>query len=360
MREGVVRRLLAFLATLALAFPAFGQKSDEDFCAGTDGTADERIAACTRAITSGALSGDRLGAAFYNRGIEWGDRRDFDRAISDYSEAVRLKPNYPEAFNNRGEAYRNKGDFDRALADYNEALRLNPGYWIAYSNRGIVWRTRGDYDRAIADYNEAIRLNPQYAIAYNNRGIAWRNKGDNDRAIADYNEALRLNPRYELAYNNRGVAWRDKRDYDRAIADYTEAIRLNPQYALAYQNRGHAFGDKGERTRALADYDMALRLEPKNPVRFNAIAWRLATARNDQVRDGRLAVEYATQACELTAWKVGDHMDTLAAAYAEAGRFEDAVRWEEKALQDPEFARSSGAAGRARLNLYRSHQPHRE
>jgi tetratricopeptide (TPR) repeat protein len=356
-----MRIVLAVSVALLVAGPVFGQqKSDEDFCAGTDGTSDQRIAACTRAITSGRLNNDNLAAAFYNRGIEWGERRDFDRAISDYSEALRLKPQYTEAHNNRGEAWRNKSEFDRAIADYDEAIRLNPGYWIAFSNRGIAWRNKGDYNRAIADYSEAIRLNPQYAVAYNNRGIAWRNKGDHDRAIADYNEALRIDPQYVLAYNNRGVAWRDKREYDKALADYSEALRLNPAYALAYQNRGNAYGDRGDKAHAIADYEAALRLDSRNPSRFNGIAWRLATSRDDKVRDGPRAVEFATKACELTAWTVGDHLDTLAAAYAEAGKFAEAVRWEEKALEDPGFARSSGDDARKRLAEYRAGTPHRE
>jgi len=78
------------------------------------------------------------------------------------------------------------------------------------------------------------------------------------------------------------------------------------------------------------------------------------------VRNGKRAVEYATKACELTAWKVGDHLDTLVAAYAEAGQFSDAVRWEEKALEDPAFAKSDGTDARARLELYRAGKPFRE
>src|SRR5258707_1124819 len=86
----------------------------------------------------------------------------------------------------RGVAWYVKGDYDRAIADYDEAIRLHPRYAPAFNNRGNVWYRKGDKDRAIADYDEAIRLDPKYAPAYTNRGNAWSGKGDNDRAIADY------------------------------------------------------------------------------------------------------------------------------------------------------------------------------
>ena len=107
----------------------------------------------------------------------------FDRAVANFSEAIRLHPDDASAFNSRGDAYESKGDYDRAIADYNEAIRLNPNYAIAFNNRGIVYAHKGNQFRAIADYNEAIRLKPNYAIAFCNRGIARQkiNKGrDND------------------------------------------------------------------------------------------------------------------------------------------------------------------------------------
>ena len=113
-------------------------------------------------------------------------------------------PKDAAGYNRRGIAWSEKRDYDRAIADYTEALRLNPKYHFAYYNRGIAWRNKGDADRAIADYSEALRLHPAYADAYNNRGIAWASKRDYDRAIADYGEALRLNPKDAKALNNRG------------------------------------------------------------------------------------------------------------------------------------------------------------
>ena len=136
-------------------------------------------------------------------------------------------------YNNRAWAYIGKRDYDRAIADLNEAIRLDPRNSAAYNNRGWAYIDKRDYDRAIADLNEAIRLDPRNSEAYNNRGWAYNGKGEYDRAIADTSEAIRLDSKNSAAYNNRGWAYIGKRDYDRAIADLNEAIRLDPNNAKA-------------------------------------------------------------------------------------------------------------------------------
>jgi Flp pilus assembly protein TadD len=163
----------------------------------------------------------------------------------------------------KGKAALGLKDYDIAIAEYTEAIRITTNYAEAYFGRGNVYYSKRDYDRAITDYTEAIKINPNYANAYNNRGNVYYSKHDYDRAITDYTEAVRINPNYADAYNNRGIAYETgKRNYDRAIADYTEAIRINPNYVNAYNNRGDAYKAKGDQLRANADYTTARRLAP--------------------------------------------------------------------------------------------------
>jgi len=172
------------------------------------------------------------------QGSEANKTHDFDKAIANYNEAIRLDPKNATAFSNRGNAYAEKGDTDRAIADYSEAIRLN--YPNAFFNRGFAYAQKGDTDRAIADYSEAIRLSPNDDFLFNNRGTAYLKKGDTDRAIADYSETIRLNPTHAGAFFSRGLAYARKGDTDRAIANFSEAIRLKPDYARAFCNRGIA------------------------------------------------------------------------------------------------------------------------
>jgi tetratricopeptide (TPR) repeat protein len=162
----------------------------------------------------------------------------YDRAVMNFNEAIRLNPNDAMAYYDRGLAYSHKDDQDRSIADYSEAIRLNPVFSMAFNARGNVYAKKGDFDRAMADFDEAIRLNPMYHIAFSNRANVYERKGDLDRAMADVNEAIRINPLYSLAFNNRGYVYVKRGDYNRAMADYNEAIRLDPKYALAFCNRG--------------------------------------------------------------------------------------------------------------------------
>src|SRR6516164_8975867 len=135
---------------------------------------DVAIAACTRAIASGRYAGHDLAKLHYDRAVEYANKGDYDRAITDLSRGIRLDPENPSsafAYKCRGLAYFEKDDYDRAIADYTEALRLNPNDTAALVNRGIAYRDKGQYDQAIEDHDRAIRLDPNEAKAYYNRGV---------------------------------------------------------------------------------------------------------------------------------------------------------------------------------------------
>ena len=197
------------------------------------------------------------------------------------------------------------------------------------------------------------------AWAYRSRGIASQHTGDIDSAIADYEEELRLESS-TAAYNNRGVAWDSKKEYDKAIADYNEAARLDPKNAVPYKNRGDTWRKKGDYDRALADYDKAIHLAPKSADAFNGAAWLRATCVDERYRNGNKAVGLATNACEVSGWDNFNWIDTLAAAHAEAGDFDSAIKYQNKAIElnptDAEFLKGANE----RLTLYKNHKPYRE
>src|SRR5262249_45232786 len=190
--ELMTSRAWAFIAAVFLATPAAA--ADWDTC--FDASGETAIAACTPVINCGRYKGKDLAAAFGARGVQLKLADKYDRAIADYSQALRLDPT-PARYSNRANAKRLKGDIDGSLADLAEAIRLNPDYPLTYVARGLIWDTeKSDPDRAIADYDRAIRLDPMFTSAFTNRGIAYQKKGDREQAIADYNSALAVPPKY--------------------------------------------------------------------------------------------------------------------------------------------------------------------
>src|SRR3954468_14541336 len=121
---------------------------------------DRSIVACTKILDDQAETSKNHAGAYLGRGRAYSAKREFDRAIADYNEAISLEPEIAQPYLSRGIAYQAQHEFDQAIADYEQALRINPNSAAAYNNRGNVYRDKGDLDRAIADYDQAIKLNP--------------------------------------------------------------------------------------------------------------------------------------------------------------------------------------------------------
>ena len=151
--------LFACLAVVALAgLPTVAAADEWGSCVKLSD--DLAVAACSRAIASGEFRGEELAKIYANRGTEYKNKGDLDRAIADYSEAIRLDPKYVDAYDNRGDAWEVKGDLDRAIADYNEAIRLNPKYASSYFNRGVVREEKRSLQEAVADFETYSQLVP--------------------------------------------------------------------------------------------------------------------------------------------------------------------------------------------------------
>ena len=161
-----------------------------------------------------------------NRGLDYRDAGDYDRAVEYFTKAIELNPNYAIAYNNRGGVYSDKGDYDRALEDCNKAIILKPEYAEPYSNRGSIYRDTGEVDLAINDYDMAIQLKPDSVEAHYNRGITYGEKGDHDRAIEDYTRAIELKPDLSKIYYNRAEAWLHLREWEEAKADLMTARNM--------------------------------------------------------------------------------------------------------------------------------------
>ncbi len=277
----------------------------------------------------------------------------FDDAVAYFTRRLEANPNDMDALNRRAAALRAKGELDAAIKDASETIRRNPSA-VLYNNRAIIYHAKKDYDKAIADYAQAITLNPKYTLAYSNRAIMYHAKKDYDQAIADTTQAIQMDAKWPVSYRTRGISWYGKKDYDKAIEDLTQAIRLDPKLGQAYIDRANALTKQKEYAKALADLNEAQRLEPSNVA---TLAFWLVSCPEDKYRDGNRALELAAQIHKRERHN-SKAMETLAAAHAELGRFDEAVRWQERALQDPGL--KNDAAAQRRLELYREKQVFRQ
>ncbi len=296
---------------------------------------------------------------YFNRAEAWRARHDYDKAIADYSEIIRRDPQLVPAYFGRAVVQGEKGDVDRAIADLSTAIKINPKMPDAYVVRAVGWKHKNEIDRALADLDTAIKLDPSSAGAFHERGLLRSGLKQYDKAIADFNEVIRLAPAGATGYCNRAFAWKASKKYDQAIADFTEAIRRDPSDSDAYCGRGWAWHRLKACDKAMSDFNAALRIDPRDACALDGRAWIWATSPDDSERDGKKAVEAAIEACELTRWKEGYCLETLAAAYAEVGDFSGAIKWQAKAI-DLETDPSEKKDYRDRLALYQQNKPFRD
>jgi tetratricopeptide (TPR) repeat protein len=264
----------AIAAALSVAQAMAEDQQDANDC--NQGTATGRMrAGCTRQIArftrlleASGVTKQQRATLLQGRALAEAKIGEFDSAIADFNEHIRLMPKSLSGHLGRCLTFTSKGDFDRAISDCNEVIRLNPQLVNGYGARGMIWTEKGEFDNAIADFNEALRINPKSFEMHFSRAACWRSKGEFDRAIADYDEAIRLKPKESGPFTYRGETWRLKGDLDRAITDQDQAIRLDPTASNSFVQRGDALRYKGELTRALADYNQALNITPNDVTAF--------------------------------------------------------------------------------------------
>jgi tetratricopeptide (TPR) repeat protein len=155
-------------------------------------------------------------------------RAEETRTVAGSKTEVPAGDSSAEFFAKRAGSYIMKKDYDKAIADLNEAIRMDPLNAFYFCQRGYSYHQKKDYDKAIADFNEAIRMDPFNALYFFDRGRSYGWKDEDDKAIADYNEAIRIDPSKGLYFGSRAMVYGFKGDYKNAVADYKEAVRLEP------------------------------------------------------------------------------------------------------------------------------------
>jgi tetratricopeptide (TPR) repeat protein len=245
---------------------------------------------------------------------------------------------------------------------WTHCLAVNPVNDAAQFQLGWVLGRAGRYDEAMEHYQEALRINPHLKRANLNIGELLALKGDFRESTNYIAREIKINPHYAKAHESMGIVLLELGDYAGAVEECTNVSLLGAKDEKALTGVAGALSEAGRSDEAVGYYAKALQLNPDNGKALNNLAWILAASSNDELRNGTEAVRLAEHACELTHYHEPLFIGTLAAAYAEAGRFSEAVTTAEKAEQLAAAARLKDLAGKNRqlLELYRAKKPYHE
>jgi tetratricopeptide (TPR) repeat protein len=297
--------------------------------------------------------------AHSNLGVALQQQGKFKEAIESFSKALTINPDFAGAHNNLGTTLQKQGRLEEAVVHFSKALQIEPNYAEAHSNLAVALDRQGKFAKAIVHYRLAMEIKPDYAEAHNNLGATLARQAKYAEAITYYSRAIEIRPHYVEAHYNLADALEKQGQLHQAITQYRQAIKIDPDLLLAHFKLALVLLRDGRTAEAIAHYQEALRLSDNSPSILNNLAWLFATHKNPKFRDGEKAVQLAAKACLLTNQNNATYLDTLAAAYAEIGRFDEAVQTAQKAV---ELARASGQTGLAkdmenRILLYRAGKP---
>ncbi len=190
--------------------------------------------------------------ARYQRGTAYVAKTEFDLALADFNESIRLNGAEARVFAARAGVYLARQEYQRAIQDLDESIRLDPSFAFAYFQRGFAYHAIEEPDKAFVDYTKSIELDPKYITSYLNRGIiSYTRHGDYAAAIADFTKALALGPDNINALMHRGVAYAASNDFDKGMADLNRAIELSPEFGKAFYYRGIVYSMRGSFEHAL-------------------------------------------------------------------------------------------------------------
>ncbi|MFQ5601477.1 MAG: tetratricopeptide repeat protein, partial [Candidatus Krumholzibacteriia bacterium] len=287
--------------------------------------------------------------------------RDYRSQESIWRDVLAERPSNVRAHNDLGSACLVEGRIHEALAHYTEALRIEPHYGAAHDNLGSALVRLGRLDEAAVHFEEALRVDPDYAKAHCNLASLRTRQGRYGEALRHLEEALRIDPLFGMAHYNWGHVLLAQGQLDSAITRFEVAAERAPHYAEVHHNLAAAFLQKGEYARALEHYRNTLEVEPEHGGALNNLAWLLATCPDAALRDGDAAVRSAEKALRVAPDESPGLLDTQAAAYAEAGRFENAVATAERARALAARAGNTQLVRKLeeRLQLYRAGKAYR-
>jgi tetratricopeptide (TPR) repeat protein len=256
-----------------------------------------------------------------------------------FEYALKVTKNNAIAENNYAGALFREGRFIEAKLHYENAIRIDPKYsFKARNNLGYIFLQEGKPDESAACFTELLKQEPNLLNANFGLAMALSMQGKYDEAVGYFKKVLELDPEFPNVRSKMGAVLLMAKRPDEAVACLNEALKNSDDKMEVYVNLAIAYSQLGDFKQSIQNRNKAAALQSNNPEVLNNLAWLLATSGDISMQDADNAVKYAERACKLTGNKNTGFLDTLAAAYAAAGRFDDAKATAERAIKDAKTA----------------------
>jgi tetratricopeptide (TPR) repeat protein len=282
----------------------------------------------------------------------------YDEAIATLDKVRELVPQSPVAFVRKSQIYGQQKKFKEALEELDKAEALAPMTPTIPLLRAEVHQENGELPKALADVEKVLETWPGLPEAVRTHAMLLAGSKKTDEAITELEKLLQEHPKDELTQLQLGMLYSNQKKHDKALKLFSQVLAEHPDLWMALRAQGDTHLNQGQRAEAISDYEKALKLRPKDPGILNNLAWVLATAPEDKLRDGKRAVELANDACRVTQYKEDYILSTLAAAYAETGDFATAIKWSTKAVELATKQHSESL--NKELESYKASKPWRE
>jgi tetratricopeptide (TPR) repeat protein len=295
-------------------------------------------------------------------GLMLADENRMDAAELEFTVAVNIDPSNAPARRFLALTLNESGKTDEALQPAERAVELDPTNAAGHYILSVILARQGQMKHAIGEAQHAVELGPEYLPAYPLLAGRLLELGRADEAINAARDGLAVSPTDPDLHYTLGQALARKGDFASATNQFVYALLLQPAWAEAHLSLGRALVYLGDAPNGLRQMQEAVRLAPDWPLALSRLAWLLATSPDAVLRNGPEAVRLAEHACAVASRRNPALLDTLAAAYAEAGRFPEAINAAQEALALARTTGDEAAAARAEnlLGCFQSGRPFRE
>jgi len=252
--------------------------------------------------------------------------------------------------------YERTGQYAEAIPHYAELVHLAPSPFVTYTKMGECLQKLGRHSEAITHFEKALSLQPNFPETQLGLAGSLEATGKMAEAETHFKEAVRLNPGDAMAHYKLGLHYQANGDFSSAKGELEEARRiayLEPDIVFAI---GRLYFQQGMKKEAAENYEACLKLNADNVVVLNDLAWIRAASADASLRNGEQAIRLARRACELTKNAQPYLLGTLANAYAESGRFNEAIATAREAISTATAEKLEAVAARNRelVEIYQS------